>query len=737
MNPPPESNTDSAISALDLILRVDGMSCTRCAAVIDTMLGKTRGVTETKTHFLTDMVQVKYLPHLITPQEILEKITELGYRPSLFQEQAEHDAEQRSLLLRLGISILLSANVMMIAYALYWGFFQELSGSAIRYLSLPQWALATPVIFYCGYPILKRAFAGLRHLQTSMDTLIAISVLSAYGYSTVQIARGSIHIYFDTASMLVSLVLLGKYIEARARHNVSAGILDLYSYAGRKVRLSAGGAERWAAAETVQPGDGFLVLSGERCPLDGRVISGSATVDSSILTGESRPVKKSAGDEVLGGSMLTDGELTLSAVRTVGESALGKTIAFMQEALAKKIPAEKTADRLMRWLVPAILGLSVITAGYLLYSGAAFDTAMLRALSVMVITCPCTLGIAIPLAKVAFIRRAHEQGIIIQDPAVMEQAASLDTMVLDKTGTITEGIFSLRKIVTEGLTESEALSLAASVEAHSTHFAAREIVRQARAAGLMPGEASVLEELPGLGVKGTVNDREFIIGNRNLMEAHGASFSTSLGEAAQHYEQQGQTVIFLGGDHKVLGLFVLGDSLKPSTVEAVKKLQARGIDLWLVSGDSPDTTRAVAEQAGIARFQGQALPQHKGEIIKNIQQQGKRVAMVGDGINDAAALAQADAGIALLTGTNFALGSADIHLLSSDPKRVLEVIDLSSLALKAIRQNLFLAFIYNGLAIPLAMSGLINPLVAVTAMFCSSITVIGNTLRITRSSRKD
>ena len=350
------------------------MSCTRCAAVIDTMLGKTRGVTETKTHFLTDMVQVKYLPHLITPQEILEKITELGYRPSLFQEQAEHDAEQRSLLLRLGISILLSANVMMIAYALYWGFFQELSGSAIRYLSLPQWALATPVIFYCGYPILKRAFAGLRHLQTSMDTLIAISVLSAYGYSTVQIARGSIHIYFDTASMLVSLVLLGKYIEARARHNVSAGILDLYSYAGRKVRLSAGGAERWAAAETVQPGDGFLVLSGERCPLDGRVISGSATVDSSILTGESRPVKKSAGDEVLGGSMLLTESSRLQQSAPSGESALGKTIAFMQEALAKKIPAEKTADRLMRWLVPAILGLSGITAGYLLYQGAAFDT---------------------------------------------------------------------------------------------------------------------------------------------------------------------------------------------------------------------------------------------------------------------------------------------------------------------------------------------------------------------------
>jgi heavy metal translocating P-type ATPase len=700
--------------------------------VIDTMLGKTRGIKEAKTLFLTDMVQVKYLPHLITPQEILEKITELGYQPSLFQEHAEHDAEKRGLLLRLGISILLSANVMMIAYALYWGFFQELSGSAIWYLSLPQGLLATPVIFYCGWPILKRAFSGLRHLQTSMDTLIAISVLSAYGYSVIQMARGSIHLYFDTASMLVSLVLLGKYIEARARHNVSAGILELYSYAGRKVRLSAGAGERWAPAEEVKPGDEFHVLNSERCPLDGRVISGSAFIDASILTGESRPVKKSADDEVLAGSMLLDGELTLAAVRTAGESALGKTIAFMQEALAKKIPAEKTADRLMRWLVPAILGLSITTAGYLLYHGTAFDTAMLRALSIMVITCPCTLGIAIPLAKVAFIRRAHEQGIIIQDPGVLEQAASLDTMVFDKTGTITEGVFSLRKTVTEGLTESEALRLAASVEARSAHFAARELVRQARNAGLMFAEAENFAELPGLGVTAMVNGREILVGNRKLLEARGTSCTPALLDAANHYEQQGETVIFLGMGKTVAALFVLGDALKPSSMKALETLRSRGIELWLVSGDSPDTTRAVAEQAGIARFLGQALPQHKGEIIKSIQQEGRRVAMVGDGVNDAAALAQADMGIALLTGTNFALGSADIHLLSSDPLRVLDVIDLSCQALKAIRQNLFLAFIYNGLAIPLAMSGLINPLIAVTAMFASSLTVIGNTLRIVR-----
>jgi heavy metal translocating P-type ATPase len=729
MTSPSESIIDSSISALDLILRVDGMSCTSCASVIDSMLQKTKGITEAKTHFLTDMVQVKYLPHLITPQEILEKISSLGYRPAPFQEQAEHDVEKRNLLLRLGISALLSANIMMIAYALYWGFFQELSKSSIWFLSLPQLILATPVIFYGGYPILKRALAGLRQGKSTMDTLIATGALSAYGYSMIQMIRGSIHLYFDTAAMLVTLVLLGKYIEARARHKVSSGILELYSYASKKVRLSNGS---WEAIDTVRPGDEFQVLPGERCPLDGRILSGTGAVDESILTGEARPLKKRIGEEVLSGSMLLDGDLKLTALRTVQDSALGQTIKLMQEALAKKIPAELTSDRLMAWLVPAILCLSAITAGYLVYQGATLDTAMLRALAILVITCPCTLGIAIPLAKVAFIRKAHERGIIIQEPAALERVRELDTLVFDKTGTITEGSFSLREIITEELAETEALRLAASAEADATHFIGREIVGQAHHAALEIEKVSDFEELPGFGVKGRVNGEDVTVGNRLLMEGQGVILSPALKQRAENYELQGNTVIFLGLGKKAQGILVLGDALKASSKKALDAVQARGIALWLISGDSSATTQAVARQVNITRFQGQALPQHKGQIIKDLQQEGKRVGMMGDGINDAAALVQADVGIAMLTGTNFALGSADIHLLGGDPLRVLDVMDLSAQTMSAIRQNLFLAFLYNGLAIPLAMSGLINPLIAVTAMFASSLTVIGNTLRIVR-----
>ena len=726
-----ESTIDSSISALGLILRVDGMSCTSCASVIDTVLQKTKGITEAKTHFLADMVQVKYLPHLITPHEILQKITDLGYQPSTFQEKEEHDAEKRNLLLRLGISALLSANVMMISHALYWGFFQELSKGSIWFLSLPQLILTTPVIFYGGYPILKRALAGLRQGKSTMDTLISFGALSAYGYSVIQMTRGSLHLYFDTAAMLVSLVLLGKYIEAWARHNVSSGILELYSYASKKVRLSSG---NWAAIETIKPGDEFQVLTGERCPLDGRILSGTGAVDQSILTGEARPLKKHIGEKVLGGSMLLDGDLNLTALRSLQDSALGQTIKLMQDALAKKIPAELTSDRLLGWLVPAILSLSILTAGYLVYQGATFDTAMLRALAVLVITCPCTLGIAIPLAKVAFIRKAHERGIIIQDPAALEKVQELDTLVFDKTGTLTEGNFLLREIITDGLAETEALQLVASVEADASHFIAREIVRQAHQESRVFEKVSGFEELPGLGVKGRVNGKEVTVGNRILMEGQGIAVSPELKQKAENYEAQGNTVIFLGLTKKVQGILVLGDVLKVSSRKAIDAVRARGIDIWLLSGDSSATTQAVAAQAGITRFQGQALPQHKVQIVKDIQHEGRRVGMIGDGINDAAALVQADVGIAMLTGSNFALGSADIHLLGGDPLRVLDVLDLSAQTMSAIRQNLFLAFIYNALAIPLAMSGFINPLIAVIAMFASSLTVIGNTLRIVRST---
>jgi heavy metal translocating P-type ATPase len=762
-------NPESFLPPLNLTMKVEGMWCPACSWLIEEVLRKTTGILESKVLFLSDLAQVKYYPHLLRPQEILDRISRLGYRPSLLQEASKSSQEKKGLLLRLGISSILTANIMMISYALYYGFFQELSRSAVAYLSLPLWGMATPVIFYGGGPILRRGFHGIRYGQTSMETLISIGALSAYLYSIFQMFRGSIHLYFDTAAMLIALVLLGKYLETHAREKVSKGMTDLYQLANQKVRLftptptlprifspplaggglpwgvssatpkgeGEGGRERWISARDAKPGDEFLVLAGERVPLDGRIITGQGNVDESILTGEPRPIKKRPGEEVRGGILLLDGKLTLRTTRVGEDSSLGQMITLMQETLSKKNPAELLADRITRWFVPLILILAAITAFYVWSVNFSIDEALLRSLTVLVISCPCALGIATPIVKVAAMGLGRSRGILIRDPRALERVKDLDTLVFDKTGTLTEGNFLLQEIITEGASEQEALGRLASVEAYSDHFLAQEIIRRAREKSVKMEEATAFEEFEGMGVKGFVGGREVFIGNRQLMNKFGVDLSSSLEKRAFSLESRGMTVVLCGWDQQVRGFLVFGDSIKRGVPELVKKLQARKIITWVVSGDAQETTRAVAEELGINQFRGQALPQDKVELIKSLQQKGHRVGMVGDGINDAAALARADVGFALGTGINITQEASDFTLLASDPTRVLEIFDLSALTMKTIRQNLFFAFLYNGLAIPLAVAGFLNPLIAVFAMFASSLTVIGNALRIsTKSSRK-
>ena len=731
--PPQDSpNPESSPPPLSLTIKVDGMWCPACSWLIEEVLRRTKGVLEPRVFFLSDLVQVKYLPHILSPQEIMTRISTLGYRPSFFPEGEALTREKKDLQLRLGVSSILAMNVMMISLALYAGFFRDLSQTVIGYFSYPLWLMTTPVIFYGGLPILRRAYAGLRYGSASMDTLISVGALAAYSYSLVQMARGSLHLYFDTASMLITLVLLGKYIEIHAREKISAGITDLYKLASQKVRLSNNGKEIWIPAKDAKPGDDFLVLGGERVPLDGRVFSGGGDVDQSIFTGEAMPVRKRPGDEIMGGVLLLEGNLKLKVTRVGQESTLGQMITLMQEALSRKNPVELLADRITRWFVPGIFVVSGAVALFLWKFNSSVDEALLRSLTVLIISCPCALGIAIPLVKVAAMGVGRAKGILVRNPEALEQAKDLDTIVFDKTGTLTEGNFSLQEIIAEGVSEQEALGRLASVEGFSTHFLAKEIVRKAGEKSVKMEEAAAFEELEGMGVKGSVEGTEVFIGNRRLMNKFGLDLASSLENRAFFSESRGMTVVFFGWNGQVHGLLVFGDSLKRGVPDFVRKLQARKIITWLVSGDAPATTRAVAEESGINEFRGQALPQDKVELIRSLQQKGRRVGMVGDGINDAAALAQADVGFALGTGTNIIQEASDFTLLAAEPTRILEVLDLSALTAKTVRQNLFFAFLYNGLAIPLAVAGLLNPLIAVFAMFASSLTVVGNALRISR-----
>lgn len=567
-----------------------------------------------------------------------------------------------------------------------------------------------------------------------MESLIAIASLSAYFYSVYRMSQGSLHLYFDTASMLITLVLLGRWVEIHIRDKVAAGMTGLYALTRTKVRILDRERERWVSSDAVSPGDPFLVFAGERVPLDGEVLEGRGDVDESVLTGEARPVPKGPGDGVKAGSSLLGGEMKVRTTRVGRESSLGQIIALMQTALDKKNPAELMADRITRWFVPAILAIAGATGLSLWFFSFPGEEVLLRSLTVLVIACPCALGIAIPIVKLASVGLAKSKGILVRDPSALEAAKDLDILVFDKTGTLTEGNFHFQEMVTDEETDpGQAFSLIASVEAHSGHFLARETLRKARENSFKIEEAEEFEALEGRGVKGRVGGKDIFIGNRKWMGERNLGISAAQGKRAREAEAQGRTVVFAGWGGKVHSLLLFGDSLRKGIREMAEGLHARGIETWIISGDSQATTQSVAHQAGIPEFRGETLPQDKAKLIKELQSKGRRVGMIGDGINDAPALAQADVGFALGTGTNLLQEASDITFLVPDPSRVMETIALSRRTVRTIRQNLFFAFLYNSVAIPLAMAGWLNPLIAVFAMFASSLTVTGNALRISRA----
>ncbi len=734
---PSPTSEEVPFPPLNLALKVEGMWCPSCSWLIEEVLRRTRGIAEAQVSFLSDIIQVKYFPHILSPQEITSRISRLGFRPLPFEEAPAGIPEKRNLLIRLGISGILTANIMMVSAALYFGFLQDLTPKVIAYFSYPLGLLAAPVVFYGGLPILRRGWAGARFGAPSMDTLISVGALAAFFYSVLQTARGSLHLYFDTAAMLITFVLLGKYIESYARDKVAAGITELYNLSRLKARISrsslmGGVKEKWVSSEGLSPGDEFLVWAGERISLDGRVVSGQGEVDESILTGEARPIRKKSGDEVMGGTLLLNGDLTIRTTRVGAESSLGQMIALMQDALARKNPAEVLADRITHWFVPAIVLLAFVTSLYLAFSQRSLEEALLRGLTVLLISCPCALGLATPIVKLAVMGLARKQGILIRDPGVLERACRLDTVVFDKTGTLTEGKFSLQHIFTTDGKEDEALARISALESRSDHFLAREVVRRAREKSSTPYEVIDFEFLEGKGVKGRVRGDLVWAGNRRLLNALKPESALEVEEKAIAFEKEGRTVVFFGWGKELKGFLVFGDRLRKGIREMVEKLRSRSIPARIVSGDGEETTAAVAEEAGIRDPFGQALPQDKVVYIRTLQDEGYHVGMVGDGMNDAPALAQADVGFAVGTGTHILREASDFTFLAQDPTKVLQALTLSKLAMKAIRQNLFFAFFYNCLAIPLAMAGFLNPLIAVAAMFVSSLTVIGNAVRISR-----
>jgi heavy metal translocating P-type ATPase len=714
-------------NALGLNLVIKDMWCPACAWVIEEALKRSGGVMNVSCNFSTDRVVCEYDPVSTSPAQIIQTIEGFGYRASI-PGQEEETTEKKKDLIRFAISALLTINVMMLSFALYFGFFTDLSQETIQRLSFPIFVMASVVLFYGGRKIYLRAWAGMTSAAFSMETLITAGAFTAYLYSTVNMLSGSIHLYYDTSSMLITLVLLGKALEKRARGKVQEDLENFFSLRPTKVRICSDRYPegRYEAAEQLQESDIFRVEEGEVIPADGVVVEGKGSVDESSLTGEAQPIGKKAGDKVKSGAKVIQGMFKVRAEGVGEESTLGQMITITEKALSGKTPLEGKTDRVLQWFVPIILVLAVgpLLVGLLL--GLTPDDAMVRGVTVMVIACPCTLGIAIPMARVAGVSVAGRKGLLVRDFGSFEQAERVDTFVLDKTGTVTTGKWALQKIIPlEPFNERQVLATAASLERNSNHYIGMELKRNAAERLIPPIDIERIKVFEN-GISGEMDGAEIRIGSKGFLakelETLGPIPINSIPNDAEH------SFVFMGVGGRLCAILMFGDKIREGSSVMIDQLKASGYGIFLVSGDEEKTTSLIAAKIGIQEAYGGKLPQDKVLFIEGLQRARHRVAMVGDGINDAPALARADLAMAVHSGGHLGRETADITLMRGDPGQVIEFMGLAKKVNRKIYQNLIFSFLYNFISIPVAMSGLLTPLIAVSAMLMSSLSVIGNTL---------
>jgi len=762
---------DVAVASEEVLLHVTGMWCTSCAWLIEHALAAVPGVARAEASFASDLVKVQYDPRTVPRERIFSRINSLGYQAQEFANNTDTaDAERRDLLIRTGLAAFLWVNIMSFSLVLYAGYFEQISGSVRRGLPFLLMVLATPVVFYCGQPVLRLAWRGLRNRTIRMEALLALGILAAYGYSVVQTFRGEIHLYFDTATVIVTLVLAGKLIEHGAKENVSRWIHTLHRMAPNKIRLLANGCERFVSVDALEPGEIFVVKAGERIPADGLIVGGESHADESLLTGESLPVRKRPGDNVAAGSVNLDGVLSVQATKAASDSTLSRIIALVEHALSSRSELERAVDRASRTFVPCIVLIAVLTFFFTwTITAAGLSQSLMRAITVLVIACPCALGMATPLAISAALGAVSRQGILVRDSRVLETLRKVDTVLLDKTGTVTEGKFSLLELVlcqekSQGAcaqtilagaaladsrspsetrvfsevrsaeADREALFLLASLEQYSEHPLGIAVAECARQRGTKICDAASLEIHKGRGITGVVARKQVFAGNRRLARELGIEIDETFEQQAREWEAEGRTVSFVGWDGDLRALAAFGDKLKPEAIALVAELQRRGVEVRLVSGDAQATTKWTASCLGTNSYEAEVLPEEKAEAVRRLQERGAVVAMVGDGINDAPALAQADLGVAMGSGTDVAMKAAAVVLMNGSLRKTLDVFDLSQKTMRVVRQNLFWAFFYNTLGITLAVAGILNPIMAASAMLLSSLSVVGNSMRLTRRS---
>ncbi|WP_122526406.1 copper-translocating P-type ATPase [Mycobacterium persicum] len=596
-------------------------------------------------------------------------------------------------------------------------------------------AATVPVQFVAGWPILKEAARQARGLTSNMDTLIALGTLTAFIYSTYQLFAGG-PLFFDTSALIIAFVVLGRYFEARAQGKAREAIGKLLEMGAKEATLLVDGAERLVPVDQVRVGDLLRVRPGEKIPVDGEVIDGRAAVDESMLTGESVPVEKTVGDHVAGATVNTDGLLTVRATAVGADTALAQIVRLVEQAQGGKAPVQRLADRVSAVFVPAVIGVAVVTfAGWTLIAGNPV-AGMTAAVAVLIIACPCALGLATPTAIMVGTGRGAEMGILVKGGEVLEASKKIDTVVFDKTGTLTRGHMQLTDVIVGPRRQPNlVLRMAAAVESGSEHPIGAAIVAGAKGYGLQIPAATDFVNLAGHGVRAQVDGKPVLVGRRKLVDEHDLLLPDHLSAAATELEEQGRTAVFVGRDGQVVGVLAVADTVKDDAVEVVRQLHTMGLHVVMITGDNARTAAAIARQVGIDHVVSEVLPAAKVTEVRRLQDQGRVVAMVGDGVNDAPALVQADLGIAIGTGTDVAIEASDITLMSDRLDGVVRAIQLSRQTLRTIYQNLGWAFGYNTAAIPLAAMGSLNPVVAGAAMGFSSVSVVTNSLRLRRFGR--
>ena len=700
----------------ELRLDVLGMTCGSCAARVEKTLNKQPGV-EASVNFATGEAVVR-LSDVAPPFETLrEAVQARGYdiRPHRDEEEEAAKKEQRAWLVRLLVAWPLGIVTMALSLAF-------MDRDWARWTAF---ALATPVQFYAGWPFLKGAAVRAKSFTANMDTLIAVGTLAAYAFSVWSLFAGG-DLYFDTAAVIIAFLLLGRYLEARAKGNASQAIKRLLEMGAKEARVVREGKELKVPIDAVKPGWVLKVLPGEKIPTDGRVVEGASAVDESMLTGESVPVEKTVGNEVAGATLNVDGMLLIEATRVGADTALAQIVRLVAEAQGSKAPIQRLADKVAGIFVPVVMALAAVTAiSWYLADGTA-RAALVPAVAVLIIACPCALGLATPAAIMVGTGRGAQLGILIRGGEILERSRKIDVVIFDKTGTLTEGKMRLEEVVGDERT----LALAAAAESSSEHPIAQAVVAGAGERGVAVPTADEFRSVAGRGVRARVDGGQVLVGRRAFLEDEGLGVPDWLAEEATRLESGGKTVFWAGWDGKARGVLAVADGLKEGAREAVSALHALGVEVGMITGDNRATGEAIAKQVGIDRVLAEVHPEDKVGEIRRLQAEGKVVAMVGDGINDGPALAQADLGIAIGTGTDVAIEASDITLIKGDLAGVVASIRLSRRTFRTIAQNLFWAFGYNVAAIPLAAFGLLNPIIAGAAMAMSSVSVLTNSLRL-------